>query len=701
MPQHSELERRPASVTRHATALWLARMLLSVAFGFFAAPPVPGWTQDVELVPFDLDGTTELEPVVKTFSRLLDVRYLSGADLSGRFVTIEMPRELPREALPFVLDSLLQGLDLAVVDSGVYGWKRIVELGGPVPTARNGGRGERELSERVRDDGDDDAEPADSRAAPLLTRVFELRHPLPAEFAQRIRSKLTGDRSNVVPLPDHGLFVVTDTPDSVRTLGEELKPFTTPIPWPIRRPRQTPDFRQTPSSEEAPVVEHAPDFKRASAVEHSVDSRDPPEGAFRERPAIARAVPVDEDLSVVPTRLYRLRNVSTMEARRFAETIVRDADPRGNLGMTVEDRGDLLVVRAPAETHRQVKRLLDELDRPIDPATRPIRAYRLGFADASDVAESVRDVLRSEGSSGQAESSGWPTAQPANVSIDEATNSVIIDAPANFHRRVETLIRSLDRRRPQVLIEAIVMAVGTGHDSSFDGDGTVVEHDVAESIIETLAQRRRGRVIASSKILVQDNETGTLESVTGDPSRDASGRDVSTGPAAHVWAGTTVTVKPRVDDGKPLRLDFEIEIRSLTPAGFTDARAPAAEPRLQTERLASVVTVPDGMTVIAGGRLSGVEPAGGDGPHDDRAANPRDANRTSIRRVAWVDRIPFFRKFAEQESDRDRTKSVYVFIRPRVLGERNFRDLEAVSEIEAMAAGYEHDGPSPAPILIP
>ena len=54
----------------------------------------------------------------------------------------------------------------------------------------------------------------------------------------------------------------------------------------------------------------------------------------------------------------------------------------------------------------------------------------------------------------------------ARVSADISTNSLIIYAQSNAHKLYEKLIESLDQRRPQVLIEAKIIAIDTSDNYS-------------------------------------------------------------------------------------------------------------------------------------------------------------------------------------------------------------------------------------------
>lgn len=86
----------------------------------------------------NLAGTVSLPSLVEAVSKQMDERFLYSADLANRQVTIYKPAKLPKSALPALLGSLLKSENLAVVDSDVAGWKRIVDFADMVPYATAG-----------------------------------------------------------------------------------------------------------------------------------------------------------------------------------------------------------------------------------------------------------------------------------------------------------------------------------------------------------------------------------------------------------------------------------------------------------------------------------------------------------------------------------------------------------------------------------
>jgi len=69
-----------------------------------------------------------------------------------------------------------------------------------------------------------------------------------------------------------------------------------------------------------------------------------------------------------------------------------------------------------------------------------------------------------------------------------------------------------------------------------------------------------------------------------------------------VDAGTTITVKPQVAEGDHLVLDYAVSVSTFVG----EPADPALPPPRQENQLQSIVTVPDGYTVVVGGleRLS-------------------------------------------------------------------------------------------------
>ena len=306
----------------------------------------------------------------------------------------------------------------------------------------------------------------------------------------------------------------------------------------------------------------------------------------------------------------------------------------------------------------------------------------------------------------------------ARISADNATNSLIVYAPSNIQSLYEKLIRSLDQRRPQVLIEANIIAVDTSDNFTLGveisgGDrtgakrlfqftsyglsevnpvngaltinpalgfnGVVVDPDVADVVVQALSQHRRGRVLSSPKVLVNDNQTGTLNSVSSVPFAATNQFESSlvTSVGGNQEAGTSIAVTPHINEDDHLQLEFDIEFSTFVGSG-----TPELPPPRQIDRVGSVVTIPDGKTVIVGGLKRSLE---GD----------------SISSVPFLEKIPVIRELTSLRNEELGTTSFFVFLRPKILRDSQFRDLQFLTDLETGDAEISPDYPVSNPVLVP
>ncbi len=288
------------------------------------------------------------------------------------------------------------------------------------------------------------------------------------------------------------------------------------------------------------------------------------------------------------------------------------------------------------------------------------------------------------------------------IVADENTNAIVVRAPVDYHETVGTLIDYLDRRRPQVLIEATIASVSLDSDlaiavellhnaetgtfnalvfSSFGlsavdlatgtltlrpGSGfnaSIVDPDGTSAIIRALRSDSKSRVLAEPRLLVNDNAEGRFESVQEEPFTSINVGDTvsTTSFAGYAEAGLTIVVTPRISEGNFVVLDYQITSRDF---GETSA-GPGVPPARTSDVIASSVTVPDGHTAVVGG-LS--------------------RNRSSLveNRVPILGRIPLLGVLFRSRTKGASGSRLFVFLRPVVLRDEDFADLKGISGADLM-----------------
>ena len=304
----------------------------------------------------------------------------------------------------------------------------------------------------------------------------------------------------------------------------------------------------------------------------------------------------------------------------------------------------------------------------------------------------------------------------AHIVADVNTNTLIITAEPAVQSLYEELIRHLDQRRPQVLIEVTFVTLDTSDGFSFgvevsrsdDGDnkvltfssfglsevdantgalslipglgfnGTIIRPDIADIVVRALSTSGRAQVTSAPRLLVNDNASGTLNSVTDAPttSINASNTVSTTSFSGFESAGTTINVTPHISEGDHLKLEY-----SITLSAFTGEGSDGIPPPRQRNEMSSEVTIPDGYTVIVGGLT-------------------RTDTSETISKVPLLGDIPILEYLFSNRSVTSTQSTLFVFMRPIILRDDQFRDLKFLSERELAAAGLPAPYPASEPMLI-
>jgi general secretion pathway protein D len=214
-------------------------------------------------------------------------------------------------------------------------------------------------------------------------------------------------------------------------------------------------------------------------------------------------------------------------------------------------------------------------------------------------------------------------------------------------------------------------------------NGAVVTADDLEMIVRALKTSGRAEISSAPRILVNDNEEGMLESVLQSPysSVNASDTVATTSFGGFADAGTMINVTPHISEGGYLQLDYTIELSSFSGQQTLDEESGIIPPPRQKNTVQSVVTIPSGSSIIVGG------------------LNRRDLSE-SIQRVPLLGQIPILeylfssRQFDETES------TFFVFVRPTILDDEDFRDLRYLSQISEAEAKIDPGFPQSEPMLM-
>ncbi len=349
-----------------------------------------------------------------------------------------------------------------------------------------------------------------------------------------------------------------------------------------------------------------------------------------------------------------------------------------------------LLVNATPEQHENIARIISYVDREAVETAIPFRIYKLENTTPEKITEILNNLIEKTIKDEQGKVQKRITREEEIAIVpDENTFSVIVYASKKNQEWIAELIKTLDKRRPQVLIDVILAEVSRTDDFDFDlqlatklpemvaggkmdvvpsvGSTTFLEgtrHEYStisgtakgfysdrhiQALLTAMQTKSYGRILAKPKILVNDGEEGTI-STTDTTNVQISeiivpdqGSPQTTTKFEPVSAGITLTITPNISEGDLLLLQID-----LSRSGFTTQGSITQPPDTSENKVTTVVTVPNEKTIILGGLLQLNQSKGGS-------------------KVPVLGDIPLVGGAFRTTKNRDKESKLYIFVKANIL----------------------------------
>ncbi|UZJ43508.1 type II secretion system secretin GspD [Marinimicrobium sp. C6131] len=407
--------------------------------------------------------------------------------------------------------------------------------------------------------------------------------------------------------------------------------------------------------------------------------------------------------SVVETELIELEFALAEDVARAVTQIEKPGAGEGGqseLTVVPDNRINAVLVHGDDLQRQRIRMLVERLDRPRTKDSN-VRVVYLKYAKAENVAQVLNGVMQNIARS---EEGGNNNArrQETNVQADEDTNSLLITANSDTMESLLAVIDSLDIRRAQVLVEAIIVevedsdgrelgiqwmyrddkrgfgssttgsgqlgAIGQGAlDDSDDGlvslagslsqtqgqvfgIGRLGERTDFLGILNMLQENSSTNILSTPNLLTTDNHTASIS--VGQNVPFATGSYASTGGNSNPGnpfrtierrdVGILLEVTPHVNAGDSVVLDISQEVSSLS--NLNNADGPITNQRkLETQVLAA-----NGETVVLGGLIE-------------------EEIQTSVQKVPFLGDVPIMGRLFRNQVDSLSKTNLLVFIRATVI----------------------------------
>jgi general secretion pathway protein D len=398
----------------------------------------------------------------------------------------------------------------------------------------------------------------------------------------------------------------------------------------------------------------------------------------------------DEDEMEVVT----LRFASATELVKTIQGLQGTAQKKGvvaKYNVSADSRTNSLLVSGSKSGRTQVKNIVRRLDRPkIETAKESTQVVYLRYAKAEDLA-TVLSSTTANVVSAEATAKGGAGTQKAQVTItaDTSTNALIITAEPDVHENLAEVIRRLDIRRAQVMVEAVIAEVSLGLSNqlgvqlgAFDpaGGAPLISTGLGTSgfsladavsgsfpsatglllgigggsvgnsqwgaVLDALHADVASNILSTPTIVTMDNVEASMvvgqnvPFVTGSTTNDSTSNPFQTIERKDV--GITLKVTPQINAGSSIMLKLEQEVSSVAESTV------ASDVTTNKRSFTTQVMVEDGQMLVIGGLIE-------------------DNFTDNERKVPVLGDLPFIGKAFRSTTTTKTQQNLMVFIHPMIL----------------------------------
>ena len=370
------------------------------------------------------------------------------------------------------------------------------------------------------------------------------------------------------------------------------------------------------------------------------------------------------------------------------------------VSIAVDERSNSLLLSGSKTARLRMRVLISQLDAPASSPAGNTEVIYLRYLEAKTFApilgKIAQNILGKDSGSRFDASSGITTSSSpgnttgatkdtvtnsTNIQAELNTNAIIITAPPALMQALKAVIRKLDIRPAQVLVEAIIaqvdennlMSLGiqwgsvqppgnisqsTGTPASFPNFGAgvvgIMPHVKIQTVLSALRNQNGVDILSTPTIMVLDNQKATIE----------IGQDVPTQTGSYATSNNVTTVSPFVTtDYKKvtLKLDVTPQINlgnavrlklDLKNDTLQNPQNPGATPLINTSEIKNMVIINSDDVLVLGGLMS-------------------RSNNESINKVPILGDIPVIGNLFQQKITSQQKKNLMVFIKPIILNQSN------------------------------
>lgn len=366
------------------------------------------------------------------------------------------------------------------------------------------------------------------------------------------------------------------------------------------------------------------------------------------------------------------------------------------------DRNNTLVLRGKSAPIAEVRSLIEQLDQPAT-SSGSTRVFHLNHSDATRTAEILNGILiEPRGRSDNTKS------ENVSIQADMSLNAIVVRADPSTMSEIQEILRQLDIRRAQVLIEAAIVEVSVDETSAIGieagvadagGDSVPFASTTLNGIISSLlssisatvddgkidpvqgiasvssptlavarldpdgvsfgailnaiAINTSADLLSTPSILTLDNEQANILAGQTVPFRTGSFTSTNNGASNPFTTiqredvGIELTVTPHIHDDSSIRLEVFQTVENVVNTGLEIGEAGFSDVVTNKRSIETTILADDRQTIVLGGLI-------------------QDDLRATRKKVPLLGSIPFLGRLFQNRSTTRTKRHLLVFLRPTI-----------------------------------
>jgi len=436
------------------------------------------------------------------------------------------------------------------------------------------------------------------------------------------------------------------------------------------------------------ITDHAANIKRLVHIIRNIDR------------------PESDELEIIP-----LRHASASELVRILNSLQSvgggKAAQAKKITLAADDRTNSILMSGERSARLKIRATIAHLDTPLENEAGNTHVIYLKYAKASDIVTILTGVQKNQDKNNKTGTTKKVAALSKNnevdIQSDDSTNALIITAGPDVVRRMKSIIRQLDIRRAQVLVESIIAEISDNHGKQFSsqmviggeknsddnqvpigvsnfggsagiiglfsGNPTTIAGSLGDGItfgfgsdknnrfgflLKALTADAATNILSTPSVVTMDNQEAEIiiaqnvPFVTGQFTTAADGASNPFQTVERQDVGITLKVTPQINEGNTIKLDIQQEVSNVAQP------ASSSEGLITKKRsISTSVLVEDGEILVLGGLID-------------------DTLRDQVSKVPVLGDIPLLGWLFRSHSTAKEKQNLMVFMRPSIM--RNAAD---------------------------